>query len=273
MSEEQENFTFDDGAPVAEAPQEPIQQEAAPETPVETPQEPVEGQKESKKVEFDAEQQEIFNAALAKKVAKQREAERQAQEAQAKLRQLEEELSRIKQPQRPVVPPIPEVFDPEYDQKIAYRDQVMAAQFKYDADIAYAQQQHQYTLQQQQRAQQEALQQKVSSYSERAGKLGITSEELAAAGQKVALFGINDAIAQHILDDDMGPGITTYLAKNPQELEALGALDPLRAAVYLETKIKPKARPTPIKPPPEPIETFTGASVVSEGVLKGVRFE
>jgi len=112
----------------------------------------------------------------------------------------------------------------------------------------------------------------VETYSEVATKLGITSEELAAAGAQIAPY-VPDKLALRILNDASGPEITTFLAKNLVELDKVTRMDPMDAAVYLETVIKPAAkRPVP-KLAPEPTDKLSGASVKEAGRgPKGVQY-
>ena len=96
-------------------------------------------------------------------------------------------------------------------------------------------------LQQQQQKQQEALTERVQSYSQKATSLGIKSEDLQVAGNTVAQFGIHEDLVQYILEEDQGPLITTYLSKNLLELEKLREMSPTQAAVYVATTVKQKA--------------------------------
>ena len=117
--------------------------------------------------------------------------------------------------------------------------------------------------QEDQRKQNEALNQSVSDYTDRAKKLGVSTVDLTAAGQVVAQYGINDQVTQHILADDHGPLITAYLSKNPQAMETLSNLSPISAGVYIESQVKPNA--IKLKPQttnaPAPIDTLNGAGV------------
>jgi len=210
------------------------------------------------------EQQESVNEAIGKKVAKQREAERQAQEYQAQLAEAQKRLQQYEAPVRPDIPPPPDPYEDNFAQKVAHRDAMIAKAAQFDAEINWR------NTQEQQRQQQIAAEERakvvktVETYSEVATKLGITSEELAEAGSKIAPY-VPDRLALRILNDASGPEITTFLAKNLVELDKVTRMSPEDGAVYLETVIKPAAkRPTP-KLAPEPTDKLSGASMKESG--------
>jgi len=281
---QEENIIFDDSepedapvdAPEVDVPEpaEPAQEtEQEPEQETDPEVEPVKAEKKAVP-EFTPEQQEVFNEAIARKVAKQREAERKAEELEQQARQYQEELNRLKQPQRPQIPDYPDRYDDNFEQNLQRYNQAVRDQMQYDMSVQHQQYTAEQERQQQAQKRQEEIQSLVESYSGRAKIQGIKAEELKAAGEKVAMYGINDEVARYILDDDLGPSITTYLAKNPLELDAINVLSPLRAAAYIESTIKPKSKKAPVNPPPEPIETLRGSGAPEgDSRLKGVKFE
>lgn len=221
------------------------------------------GENQEKQITFSAEQQRIFDEAVGKKVFKLREKER---EAEALKRQLEEIQAQMPQATRPVVPDLPDPFahsDQEYRQRIQARERAISEAAAYDArqQLVYAQQRQ--AEQEAARMQQEALQEQVKVYSQRAASLGVKAEELQVAGNIVAQFGIDDALVNYILQDDQGPLITKYLSQNLMELENIRSLPPTMAAVRIATQVKAKA--ATLKPKlnqaPQPIKTPHGAGV------------
>jgi TPR repeat protein len=96
--------------------------------------------------------------------------------------------------------------------------------------------------------QQEALVDKVQAYSQRAKRLGISADELQAAGAVVGQFGLHDDVVDFILEDDKGPLITKYLSQNLAELDKLISMSTTDAAVRIATTIKADA--TAFKPKP-----------------------
>jgi len=222
---------------------------------------PEAGETPEKEIKFSEEQQRIFDEAVGKKVYKLREKER---EAEALKRQLEELRSRIPEQRRPSVPDIPDAFalsDEEYRRQLYQRDEALKQAIAYDQRQQFVQQQKTQLEQQRLQKQHEVLTEKIQSYSKRATKLGIKAEELQVAGNMIAQFGIQDDVANYILEEDQGPLITTYLSKNLLELEKLRSMTPAGAAVYIATTIKQKA--AALKPKvnsaPDPLEQPHGA--------------
>lgn len=226
-----------------------------------------------KKVEFSEEQQAIFNDAIAKKTFKQREAERKAEDLARRLAELE---AKVPQETRPEIPPIPNRYDDQLEAKLKARDEAIAQAAAWDArdrarSEARLQQEREQTIKQQQ-----DFSQTVTSYTERAEKLGLSKEDLANAGKAVAAFNLPDSVARFILKDPQGPLITKYLAQNPAVLESLVAQEDFMAIAEIAAEIKPKAAGLKPKPnlPPDPAETLSGLGArEKERGPKGATFE
>lgn len=208
---------------------------------------------------FSEKQQAKFNEEIARKVAKQREAERKAQALEEELAATKARVQQYEAPVRPDIPDPPDPYEPDFAQKVAYRDALIARAAQFDGQQAYMRHQEQQQAQERIQREQDRLRETVTTYSDTAEKLGISAQELAEAGKSVQAFGINDDLAGHILSDEMGPGITVYLAKNPLELDKLSAMSPLKAAAYIESHIKPNAKRPPPKLAPEPTESVKGS--------------
>lgn len=206
---------------------------------------------------FTEEQQRIFDEAIGKKVFKLREKEREAEQLRKQLEELQKPDTRS----RPAIPDLPDPFavsEDEYKRKIREREQALISAAAFDAQQQLFEQQQRAMASEVARKQQEALVEKVQSYSERAKTLGIRPDELQSAGAVVGQFGIDDSLVQYILEDDHGPLITKYLSQNVQELDNLRYMHPTMAAVRIATQIKAKAAalkprltnvPNPIRPP------------------------
>ena len=222
---------------------------------------PASGDNHEKTIKFDAEQQKIFEDAIAKKVFKQREAEREAGRLR---RELEEVKARLPQQSRPMIPETPDPFaysDQEYRQRMAYRDQALVQAAHWDQQQNGLQYQEQVRQNDLARKQQEVMVNNIKTYSDRAIKLGMKPEELQAAGNKVSQFGIDDSLVRHILNDDQGPLITKYLSQNLQELEDLSEMNPMDAAVRISTVIKSRLaalRPR-LNKAPDPLQRMSGS--------------
>lgn len=227
-----------------------------------------------KKVSFTPEQQEVVNGIIGKKTKQQRDAERRALQLENELAELR---AKVPQAQRPEIPPMPNVYDDDFEAKVAQRDNAIRAAAAFDAEVLMNQRREAEATAKLQQERQQQFVQTVETYSGRAKDLGINAEELKAAGQAIGQS-VPPQLAKYILEDEIGPAITMFLSKNPVILENLQDMDPMRAAVYLETKIKArvvalqgqrKQRRTP--PPPRTL----GRGSTSSGTRRanGVRFE
>ena len=176
------------------------------------------------------------------------------------------------------IPPLPDAFDDDYEQKIQARDAAIRKQ----AEFNYSQQ----TYQQQQRlAQEQAAQAKqaeiissMDSYTKKALGLGIKQDELQAAGTTVGNYGLSDDLVMHILKDSDGPLITKHLAANPQDGYQLASISPFEVGKFLDG-IKQKA--SALKPKttnaPSPATNLQGNGADPEATkyrhIKGAKFE
>lgn len=244
------------------------QADADSEPPVE--QEPGSSTGEAEKVQFTPEQQAIFDKAIGEKVFKAREEERKRHEAERRIQELQ---AKLPQDLRPDIPPPPDAWDDDYEDKISQRDEAIKKAAEYDARKLVEQQYQQQEQQRIQQAKQQELMTQVQAYSERAKSFGIDEVSLRDAGQRVAQYGISDDVASFILNDEEGPLITDYLAKNPLELERVRSMSPVQAGIYIATTVKPKTARTPTKAPP-PADVVDGKSAPArERGPKGATFE
>ena len=129
---------------------------------------------------------------------------------------------------------------------------------------------------QQQAAAVQAQNEKIASYAEKAKKLGVQSEDLQSAANKIGQFGINPMLANHLIDLDDGSLGTLYLGENLLELDKLANMPANQALLYLDQVVMPKARK--LKPSvnaaPDPLDTPRGAGrSPKSGGPKGATFE
>jgi hypothetical protein len=235
-----------------------------------------EAQEKQTKPVFDDRQQEAFDKAIAEKVFKLREKEREAEELKQRLSSLEQQMPKQERPNVPKEPDPYALSDQEYQQQLRMRDEAIARQAAFDAQQRFQQQEAERLQQEQAMKQQEALNEKVSTYSQRAVQLGITNEELQAAGNSVAAFGISDDVVNYILEDDLGPAITKYLSQNVTELDTIRSMSPAQAAVRIATHVREKA--AALKPKvnaaPDPVNQPAKAGVAPKARgPKGAMFE
>lgn len=258
MSDEEalDALVIDDGV-VEEA-------EEAPEEAVEAPAE-----EEEARVEFTPEQQAKVDEIARKAAARNLEKLQEAQEARARA---EAELQRLApKPQQPVgrppIPLMPDPFEDQFEAKMAARDAAVEQAARWDAVQAMTAYQREQQARQAQAAQEQELRQTVDSYNARASRLGIKADELQSAGRQIAAVGMDEALVKHILHDSHGPAVTVYLGNHIDELDKVRAMDPIKAAIYIETEIKPKAG-KPKKAPPPTLDPVRGSGA-REGKLGG----
>lgn len=209
---------------------------------------------------------------IAEKAFEAREQKRRAEELEKRLKEIEASQP---QPAEPTIPPVPDIYDDDFESKMRARDEAIAKHAEYRREQQLKQQQAQEQERQQQVEQQQALAKRAQDYTKRATALGVDAQELAQAGQRLAGH-VSDDVVTFILDSDKGPLMTKYLAANPLEVDKLSQLNPMQAAVYLETQVKPKATQYGVKKPsqaPEPVETLSGRGASTEPGPAGATFE
>jgi len=231
----------------------PTTQDAATETA------PDSGENHDNKPLFSEEQQKVVNSIAAKKAFEVKEARREAEELK---KQLEDVRSKIPQETRPAIPDV-DPYSDSYEDDLRKRDEAIRQAVLYDKQQEYKAEQDSKAKLEAESKKKEEFAKTVNTYNERAVKLGVSEAELQAAGNAVVNYGINEQVASFILNDDQGPLITKYLAQNPLELETLSQLDPMNAAIRIQTEIKQKASTLGVKTPtaPNPVEPLSGSGM------------
>jgi len=241
--------------------------EVAEEVVEEVVEEPVE--EEEARVEFTPEQQakvdEIARKAAARNLEKLQEAQSRADEAEARLQRLAPQNPNPAG--RPPVPPMPDPFEDQFEAKMSARDAALEQAARWDTFQAMSQYQQQQAQRSAQQEQELALRSTVDSYNARASRLGIKADELQAAGRQIAAVGMPEALVEHILHDTHGPAVTLYLGNHLEELDKIRAMSPIKAAIYIEQEIKPKAG-KPKKAPPPTLDPVRGSGA-RDGRLGG----
>lgn len=214
---------------------------------------------QEEKVTLDDRQQEILNKAINRQVGKRKEIEEQLAKAQQELEELRQKVPKN---QRPEVPNLPDMSDPEFEAKLEARDEAIRKQQEWDYN---ERQRSEAELQQQQavqKQQQEAALQTLQSFGKNAEDLGISTNQIKENFQTLANLGVDNSVTAYILEDPIGPQIADYLAKNPNELDGLKNLSAQRVAVKIATEITPKAKESQkrIDTPPAPPETLRGGA-------------
>lgn len=227
-------------------------------------------QEQELKPEISPEAQKI----IAEKAFNEREAKRKADDLQRQV----DDLKAANAPKPPESVAMPDRWDYESDADYqlavdSYADnraQVLA----YNSQQQQEQQAQQQRAQQAQMEQQRALQDKAASYSGRAKDLGVSAEELQAAGNVINNYGINNDVVMAIVEDPEGPLITKYLSANPQAIDELNNSTWLNGQeVYKKIKsaasaLKPKASNAPA-----PADILQNGAPAEDNNPWGAKFE
>lgn len=214
---------------------------------------------EKEKVEFSPEQQEVFNKAVAKKTAAMYEEKQRANNLQAQLDELNRKAAEQAAPQRPEIPELPD--DPladNYEAQLKAREDAIAKAAEFDVqqrNLALAAQQQEMHARQNAHA---AQNEKIAHHRKKADELGVSEQMLQESGKMLGAYGISQELTNYILAEEKGPLIQTHLAGNPAELEKVIGMDPMQAAVYINSTILPAINPAPGQENNAPIQSLNG---------------
>jgi len=217
-------------------------------------------------------QKENVQKVIDRKHREKMEAERRAEAAEARLREFESK-------QQQYEPEVPQLSDFPDSEEVAEYNEKLRARIRWETEQSYHQQEYQRRQQEAASTMQAEFAKKGETYTERAKSLGVSSKELAAAGATVASYNLSEDIVMGILDDKEGALITTYLANNPLDIENLKSLSPYKAALYMETNIRPKlaARRPKKTNAPAPATRVEGKATDPDSKrytqIKGAKFE
>jgi hypothetical protein len=180
------------------------------------------------------------NEAFNKQYGEKKQLERDLAAQAAKVAQFEHAERERQAAQVGDIPALPDPFDDDYEVKVKARDEALIAQTNYNAQNQNYLQQQQFDQQQAAQAKQVKIQESMTSYSQKATELGIKQEELQAAANTVANYGLTDDLVMHILADPDGPLITKHLAANARDGYELASMSPFAVGKFLDD-IKSKA--------------------------------
>ncbi len=222
--------------------------------------------------------QDAINKAINKKHFEAQQAKRELEEAQARIKEFEDKQREQLAAQVGNIPPMPDVFDDDYEQKIQEREQALVAQAQFNAQQnAFAQQQQQ--VKQAAQAQQQAeFNKQVQTYNTRAVELGIKQDELQAAANVVGNLGLSDDLVRFIVADSDGPLIVKHLAENQVDGIELAQMNPFMIGEKLN---QIKANAAALKPKtsnaPAPSQDISGKGADKDAGkyqnIKGAKFE
>ena len=215
-----------------------------------------------------------FKKAIDKQHFKFREEQRRAND-------LEERLNSLESQNKPVtvqdiaIPPMPETWDENYDQKMRERDAAIGQNATNEAVKSQQAQANAEREQEQQREEVKKVQKLNTDFVDNANKLGVNKDTLATAQQVVVDYGVSQEIAHAIITDPNGPLIIQHLAANPLDLYDLSNGNSFQSGqkwTEIQTKsaaLKPKTSSTP-----KPSTSVNGGGAgVKERGPKGATFE
>jgi len=176
-----------------------------------------------------------------------------------------------------VVPPMPDVLDPNYDAKVAERDRLRDKKAKEDAEREFVQKQQADAQAAKVLADQQALQANVNKMFADGKELGFSQEDMLEADGKVAQFITDTTVAHYLLSRDDSAAVIKYLASVPQELDKISRMSAVEASAHIAAvvapeagKLKPKATTTP---DPLKIPKGKAGGEKKSPYLEGVVFE
>ena len=210
-------------------------------------------------VDEEAEKQKAIQDVINKKTFETKQAQRDLQSANDKVQAFEDAELRRKEALVADIPAVPDPYDDNFDSKMADRDAALLAQADFNSTKAATLRQQELQQQQVQQQQQEQVQKSAAAYDARSTELGISPDELRAAGTAVLQYGLSNELTMHILSDKDGPLITKHLAANPQEGFELASMSPYAVGTYLDGvrakagQLKPKTSSAPA-----PADTLQG---------------
>lgn len=212
---------------------------------------------------FDEAQQQVFNNKMAEEKRQRRQLET---DKQALATQLQELQSRQPENQRPVVPDFPSQYDFDTDEEFHTALKDRDAKFKealvFDTRADLQVREGQMQQQEQQRIKKESIDAADKIFRENGVKNGISNEEMGTIIDAVNQHGIDPSVGNYVMGRPDGALIAKFLADNPLELDNIYATGSIaNAAIYIETKVAPKA--AVLKPQtsnaPDPLDTLQGS--------------
>ena len=217
--------------------------------------------------------QEAINKVINRKHFEAQQAKRELEEAQAKIAEFEKAKAEQEAAQVGNIPPRPEQYDDDFEQKLNAREDALLRKAQHDAQQTLAQQQQAEQLKQQELAQQQEQAKQNQAFMDRASELGIDHNVVNAAATTLVNHGISAELGSAIIADSDGPLIAQHLAANPLEVYELSQMNPILAgAKFAEIKAKAAALKPKTSSAPEPATNLSGGTADPEvGRYKNIR--
>lgn len=233
---------------------------------------------EKPQVDEEAAKQEAIQKAINKKHFEAKQAERERDEALAKVAEFEQKKREELAAQAGNIPPLPDPFDDDYEQQLKAREDALIAQANYNAqNQAYL---HSQQIQQQQEAQakQQAQAKLEQDFLTNARSTGAKDDEIVSVVNTLVQAGLQGDLGSAIMADKDGFFIAKHLAENPMEAYELSTMNPILAgAKYAELRSKASALKPQVSKAPKPVTNLQGNGVDPElgkyKYLDGATFE
>jgi hypothetical protein len=222
-------------------------------------------------VQTEPEEQEVDEAALARQKAtdafnkqygEKKQLERDLAAQSEKVQQLEQKERERQASLVGEIPPMPDVYDDDFEAKLKARDESILAKARFEASNEAFLQQQQQLQQNQVEAKQRELNELSNSFFSNALSGGASESEINSVVTTLNNNGMTSDLGEAIMSDKAdGYSIAKYLATNPMEAVELNTMSPVLAGAKL-AEIKAKAN-VALKPKqsetPAPAEVLKGA--------------
>ncbi len=211
---------------------------------------PVEGEL-NQQVDEEAVAKKKANEAFNKQYGEKKQLERNLEAEKAKVAEFEQKYRDQLAAQVGEIPPMPDAFEDDYDEKVKQRDQALIAQANFNTQNQLFQKQQQFNQQQAAIAQQQEQEKLGQSFLSNAKKAGATDEEFNSIVNTLNTGGMTADLGVAIMSDPDGFFIAKHLAANPMEAHEINTMNPILAgAKFAEIKakaiaLKPKTSNTP----------------------------
>lgn len=220
--------------------------------------------------------QEAIEKRINKLTFEKHEERRKREQMEESFKRLKAELEKQKSAQQDIeVPPMPDLYDDDFEQKLKIREEALSKAAAAQARKQFLEEQHQKELHRKAQEENAKISRQVDEMYKNAKDHGISKEELEGYDQTVSGFIANQNLARFILAQKDSALIVKYLAHSPQEMEQIRGMDDLNASVLIATRIAQEA--SKLKPgvtrTPAPVDIPEKSSSPQSEFLKGVIFE
>lgn len=228
---------------------------------------------EQPQVDEEAKKQEAIQKAINKKHFEAEQAKRDLQAANQKIADFESKQREQMAAQVGNIPPMPDAFDDDYEEKVRARELKIREKAQFDFQQQSYLQQQQLNQQTQAQAEQERRNELGKRFTDNAKKAGSDDGELNSIINTLNQAGISNELGDAIMGDDEGFFTAKYLAANPTEAYELTNMNPILAGAKL-VEIRSKA--SVLKPKqsaaPKPATNLSGNGIDPEdGKYKNIK--